>query len=99
RMLHVLIALILLGCAVSPFVESGLNCHDNILSTGYDGESTLAVVALLLELALSLAGLLVLHCENTELKDRIVEKSERLTFDWYFRFTILDTSPSVPLRI
>jgi hypothetical protein len=99
RMLHVLIALILLGCAVSPFVESALNCHDNIFSTGYDGESTLAVVVLLLELAVSLAGLLVLLCENTELKGRIVEKCERLTFDWDFRFTIPDASPPVPLRI
>ena len=99
RMLHVLIALILLACAVSPFVESGFNCHDNVFSTGYDGESTLAVVVLLLELVLSLASLLTFLCPNIQVKDRIVERYERLTFDSDFRITISDASPPVPLRI
>jgi hypothetical protein len=98
-MLHVLIALILLACAVSPFVESGFNCHDNVFSTGYDGESTLAVVVLLLELVLSLASLLTFLCPNIQVKDRIVERYERLTFDSDFRITISDASPPVPLRI
>ena len=99
RMLHVLIALILLGCAVSPFVESALNCHDNVFSTGYDGETTLAVVVLLLELVLSLASLLLFLRPNIQVKERIVEKCERLTFEWDFCITIPDTSPPVALRI
>ena len=90
--------LILVGCAVSPFVESALDCHGNVFSTGCDGESTLALVILLLELVLTLASVLVLFLPNIQLKGRIVEKVQRF-FDWDFRFTNLDSSPPVPLRI
>ena len=99
RIFHVLIALILVACAVSPFVESALNCHDSVFSTGYDGESTLAVVVLLLELVLSLASLLVFFCPNIQVKERIVEKYRRLTSDSDSRIAIPDASPPVPLRI
>ncbi len=99
-MLHILMALILIFCAGSPFVESALNCHDNVFSTGYDGDTTLAVVVLLLELVLSLASLLLFLCPNIEqVKDGIVETCDHLTFDWDFRISFPDTSPPVPLRI
>ncbi len=99
RIFHILIALILVTCAVSPFVESALNCHDSVFSTGYDGESTLAVVVLLLELVLSLASLVGFLCPNIQVNERMVEKFQRLTSDSGFRITIPDPSPPVPLRI
>jgi hypothetical protein len=99
RMFHVLIALILVICAVSPFVESALDCQGSVFSTGYDGESTLAVVVLLLELVLSLASLLVFLCPAIQVKERIVEEYQRLTSDSGFCITIPDASLPVPLRI
>jgi hypothetical protein len=99
KMFHVLLAMILLACAVSPFVESALDCHDNLFSTGYDGETTLTVVVLLLELVLSLASLLVFLCPNMQLKERIIEEYQRLTSDSGFRIIVPDVSPPVPLRI
>jgi hypothetical protein len=82
-------------CAVSPFVESALDCQGSVFSTGYDGESTLAVVVLLLELVLSLAIL----CPAIQVKERIVEEYQRLTSDSGFCITIPDASLPVPLRI
>jgi hypothetical protein len=87
------------ACAVSPFVESAVGSDNNIFLTGYDTESTLAVVMLLLELALSLASLLILFCPSIRVNERVVTKHLRLSSDFGFRITILDTSPPVPLRI
>jgi len=99
RMFHILMALILVGCALSPLVESALDCQGSVFTTGCDGETTLACVVLLLELALSLASLLVLLCPNFQLKDRIVDSCQRLTPDLDFCVIIPDASPPVPLRI
>jgi len=97
--IHVLMALILVICAVSPFVESALDSQDNMFATGYDGESTLAIVVLLLELVLSLANLLVFLCPSIQVKERFVTKQARLTSTLCFCYIIPDFSSSVPLRI
>lgn len=99
RALHVLVALILVACAVSPFVESALHCRDTILSTGQDGESTVAVVVLLLELVLSLTSLLIFLCPNLELKGRLEIEDRHLTSISGFSFIIPELSPPVSLRI
>lgn len=98
RIFHVVIALILVACAVSPFVESALDCHDNVFSTGYDGESTLAIVVLLLELVLSLASLLVFW-PNVRLKERVHTEHPHLKSDSGFCLIIPDFSLPLPLRI
>jgi hypothetical protein len=99
RIFHVLIALVLVACVVSPFVESALNCNDNVFSTGSDSESTLAIVVLLLELVLSLASLLVFLLPNFQLEDRVRTESRRPTSVFGFCINISDFSFSVPLRI
>jgi len=99
RIFHVLIALVLVACVVSPFVESALNCNDNVFSTGSDSESTLAIVVLLLELVLSLASLLVFLLPNFQLEDRVRTESRRPTSVFGFCINISDFSSSVPLRI
>jgi hypothetical protein len=98
-MIHILMALILVGCALSPVVETALDCHGNVFTTGCDGETTLACIVLLLELALSLASLLAFLCPNFQLKDRIVDSCQRLTLDLVSCVIIPDASPPVPLRI
>ncbi|PYU29012.1 MAG: hypothetical protein DMG32_01235 [Acidobacteria bacterium] len=99
RAFHVTIALILVICAISPFLESAVNWNDTVFATGYDGESTLAVLVLLLELVISLAGVLVCLCRNTRLGERVVLKQSCLTGESGFGITIPELSPPPPLRI
>src|SRR4029077_19784865 len=67
RAFHVAIALILVICAISPFVESAVNWNDTVFATGYDGESIVGVLVLLLQLVISLASLLFCFCLNLRL--------------------------------
>ena len=53
--LHVLLALTLVLCALSPYVELALNWGQSLFDTGYDTETTVAIIALLLILAFALA--------------------------------------------
>jgi hypothetical protein len=99
RAFHVAIALILVICAISPFLESAVNWNDSVFATGYDGESTLAVLVLLLELVISLAGVLVCLCRNTRLGERVVLKQSCLTRESGFGITIPELSPPPRLRI
>ena len=99
RAFHVAIALILIVCAISPFAESAVNWNDSVFATGYDTESTLAVLVLLLELVLSLAGLLVRLCRNLPSSERVVVKCAGLPLDSDFDIHVPELSPPVPLRI
>jgi len=99
RAFHVAIALILVICAISPFLESAVNWNDTVFATGYDGESSLAVLVLLLELVISLAGLLVCLCRNLQLGERVVLKRSCLTSEPDFGIKIPELSPPPPLRI
>ncbi len=99
RAFHVAIALILMICAISPFVESAVNWNDTVFATGYDGESTMAVLVLLLELVISLAGLLVCFCRNTQWIERLVTKHLPLACESDFSIVVAELSPPPPLRI
>jgi hypothetical protein len=56
---HALIAMLLLACVICPFVEMAVHSNENIFVTGQDGESSVALVLLLLELVFTLASLMV----------------------------------------
>jgi hypothetical protein len=99
RIFHLLIALVLVACVVSPWVESALDCHDNMFSTGYDGESTLAIVVLLLELVLSLASLLIFLQPNGRQTERVNLEQSHLTSALPLRVSIPDSLLQAPLRI
>ena len=99
RAFHVAIALILVVCALSPFLETAVNWNDSVFATGYDGESTMAVLVLLLELVISLAGLLVCFCRNTQWIERIVITQSPFASKSDFSITIAELSPPPPLRI
>jgi hypothetical protein len=99
RAFHVAIALILVVCALSPFLETAVNWNDSVFATGYDGESTMAVLVLLLELVISLAGLLVCFCRNTQWIERIVITPSPFASKSDFSITIAELSPPPPLRI
>lgn len=99
RALHAAIGLILIFCVVFPLVEPILGWNNNIFVTGHDTESTLALVILLLELVLALAGALVFLLAVFQVIDRILEKSLSVTSESDFRIAVPDLSPPVPLRI
>lgn len=99
RAFHVVIALILVICAISPFLESAVNWNDTVFATGYDGESTMAVLVLLLELVISLAGLLVCFCRNTQWIERVVIKHSLMASESDFSLISAELSPPPPLRI
>jgi len=86
-------------CRLSIHTNRFFNCNDNVFSTGSDGESTLAIVVLLLELVLSLASLLLFFLPNFQLDDRVDAESRRPTSAFAFCINISDFSSSVPLRI
>jgi hypothetical protein len=94
-----LLALVLLVCLFCPFMEPAFGFHDSVFSIGSDTESTLAVLILLFELVIALAGLFAFLLSDIEVKDRVAhQRHRRLTYDW-----ILDIlpcfSPPIPLRI
>ena len=102
RAFHVAIALVLVICAISPFAESAVNWNDSVFATGYDTETTFAVLVLLLELVISLAGLSVCFCQNLRLGERVFIKL--LQRSWFASESDLgrespELSPPLPLRI
>ena len=96
---HLAIALILLICVICPFIEPTFGWNNNIFLTGNDAESTLALVALLLELVLALAGVSLVLLRKLQGKGFIVKKRSTPTSESVFAIVIPDLSPPVPLRI
>jgi hypothetical protein len=99
RVFHIAIALILILCVMAPYLESTFDLNDSIFATGYDNESTIAVLVLLLELVISLAGLLVAACRNLEFCERIEIKHPSVPVASDFGIRIPELSPPPPLRI
>jgi hypothetical protein len=100
RGFHVLLALILVACVLSPYVELALNWGQSIFDTGYDTETTVAVIALLLILAFALAALLALLVADTTTQERLVDSPviSRTALD--FMSAVPESSPPpLPLRI
>jgi len=46
RTFHIVLALPLLACVLCPYVETVIHWNQTVFDTGYDGESTVAVIAL-----------------------------------------------------
>jgi hypothetical protein len=102
RAFHVGVALVLVICAISPFAESAVNWNDTVFATGYDTETTFAVLVLLLELVISLAGLLVCFCRNLGLGERVfipLPQPSRFASESDLGTETPELSPPLPLRI
>jgi len=97
---HILLALILVACVLCPFVELALNCGQSLFDTGYDGETVVAVIALLLILAFALARLLVSVLADSTGGEPLDESPRHLGPMFDFIFSLPDVSPPpLPLRI
>jgi hypothetical protein len=100
RGFHILLALILVACVLSPYVELSLNWGQSLFDTGYDTETTVAVIALLLILAFALATLLAHLLADTTDPERLVDSPviSRITLD--FSCAVPEFSPPpLSLRI
>jgi hypothetical protein len=98
---HILLALTLVVCVLCPFFELALNWGQSLFDTGYDTETTVAVIALLLILAFALAKLLVYFLGNTTGQERLIDSQSKSkpTLDFISAIPVPDTSPPLPLRI
>ena len=99
KVFHVVLGLILVACFVCPFVELAIGWNDTIFSTGYDTESTLAVVMLLVELVLALGTAVAFVLSDVHLTEPLVTKHRLLVFEVDFGNLLPYLSPPVPLRI
>lgn len=100
RQFHVLVALILLVCVVCPHVETALDWNESIFTTGYDTESIVAIIALLLILSLTLAKLLVVFLPARISNEFIVAFQQPRKREDGFVLGISEVSPpTLPLRI
>jgi sugar phosphate permease len=97
---HILLALTLVFCVLCPYVEFALDWNQTIFNTGYDTETTVAVIALLLILTFALARLLVSVLADRKGEEALAES--HLTFSVLLDFisTVPDVSPPpLPLRV
>ncbi len=99
RAFHILVALALFGCALSPFIETAMHWNGNIFQTGYDTESTVAVLVLLLELAYWIAKTFVVLLGPVLERFSLV-RLVRLTLPALdFAAVLPEIPPPLPLRI
>jgi len=99
RAFHILLALVLVGCVVCPFVEFAIGWNDTIFTTGYDTESAVAIVMLLVELVLGLASVIALFLPDAQVIEPLVTRHCPPTSEFGFVILPLDPSLLVPLRI
>jgi hypothetical protein len=99
RAFHTIIAIILVVCVLSPYLESAMDLNDSVFATGYDNETTVAILVLLLELVFSLTKLLPSLCRNSQLSTAVVVEKSFVRPGFGSGICISELSPPVPLRI
>jgi hypothetical protein len=100
RGFHILLAFILLGCVLCPYVEFAIHWNQSIFDNGYDGESTLAVIALLLVFAFLIASLLAHFIPGNAVAEPLLEPRVSLRAALDFTSAVPEISPPpLSLRI
>jgi hypothetical protein len=99
RRFHILVAIILLVCVACPYIESALDWDETLFTTGYDTESVVAIIALLLILSLTLAKLMAVFLPARMTTEPIVISPSPRKRDHSFVFDIPEVSSPLPLRI
>jgi hypothetical protein len=93
------LALALVACALCLFIETAIHWNGTIFQTGFDTESTVAVLLLLLELAYGLAQLFAVLLPPV-LRWLSFVYFEQLEFhSLNFTSVLPEISPPLPLRI
>lgn len=99
RGFHIVLALTLVACVLCPYVEVAVHCNQSIFDNGYDGESTVALIALLLILAFALAKLLAYFIGDTTGQERLVNSPSASRPMHDLISVTPDISPPLALRI
>jgi hypothetical protein len=100
RGLHILLALTLLICVMSPYAEEFvLHWNQSIFDGGYDGESTVAVIALVVILAFALAKFLASFVPQGTSEGTLFHPQETISLSADVAASFPDTSPPLALRI
>jgi hypothetical protein len=99
RVVHLLIAISLLACLLCPFVEIVVHSNDNIFNEGYDTESAVALLLLVLELVLLLPRFLVLLLPNILKKEQFLTSDRRSGSSPHFNILLPELYLPLPLRI
>lgn len=94
-----MLGLILLGCFVCPFVELAIGWNDSLFSTGYDTETMVAVVTLLVELILALGSAVAFVLSDMSATEPLVTTRRLLVLEFDLRSLLPYFSPPIPLRI
>jgi hypothetical protein len=97
--LHLVLALILIGCCVCPFVEIAIGWNDTLFSTGYDTESMVAVIMLLVELVLALGSAVAFVLCEARVTEPLVTTVRLFLFEFDFGIPFHSFSSPTPLRI
>ena len=85
---------------MSPFLEEfALHWDQSIFASGYDGESTVAVIALVLILAFALAKLLASFVPEGTTEEPLFHPQETVSVSADVAASLPDTSPPLALRI
>ncbi len=98
RWIGVLICVILLACLVSPFVETAVHSNGSILD-GQDNESTVAILALCIALALAVASLVWISCAGTRYENPLTLDVYRVSSNACVTSIDSGASPPLTLRI
>ncbi len=99
RGFYILLAVILVGCVLSPYVEFAFDWNESIFTTGYDGESTIAAIAFLLILAFLIATLPADFVPNSAASEPLIDSHVTLGAALDSISNIPESSPPLPLRI
>ncbi len=98
RCVGVIVCLILLTCLVSPLVEIAAHSNGSILD-GQDNESTVAILALCVALALAAASLVWIYCAAAAYDILLTRSVPRLIFTVSVMVSVSGASPPLTLRI
>ena len=96
---HILLALTLFACAICPYIEIALHSNQYIFETGYDGETTVAIITLVLILAFALAKLLASFVPEGTTEESLFHPQETIGLSTDVGASFPDTSPPLALRI
>jgi hypothetical protein len=100
RGFHILLALILVACVLCPYVEVALDWNQSIFDTGYDTESTVAVIALLLIFSSLIATLRARFISGNAAAESLIDSHVILRAALDFISTVPEVSPPpLSLRI
>jgi hypothetical protein len=99
KIFHVLLGLILVGCLLCPFVELANGWNDSLFSNGYDTESAVAIVMLLVALVVALGSAVAFVLSDVRVAGPSVTEHRLLVLEFGVGNLVPSFALPIPLRI